>query len=134
MKIFRFEVMARMLRGHFLRLLYPRGVFMRTYAGRELPDDVVGSVVVFFSLFFVCYSLLTIALMAAVVAMAAAGAAAVLALERAREAAGGRTEQLVVAVLVALAMALLIITREIDLSVAAIIALASLATGRNSHV
>ncbi|MBX9758191.1 MAG: TrkH family potassium uptake protein [Beijerinckiaceae bacterium] len=64
MKIFRFEVMARMLRGHFLRLLYPRGVFMRTYAGRELPDDVVGSVVVFFSLFFACYSLLTIALMA----------------------------------------------------------------------
>ena len=64
MKIFRFEVMARMLRGHFLRLLYPRGVFMRTYAGRELPDDVVGSVVVFFSLFFLCYSLVTIALMA----------------------------------------------------------------------
>lgn len=64
MKIFRFEVMARMLRGHFLRLLYPRGVFVRTYAGRELPDDVVGSVVVFFSLFFACYSLLTIALMA----------------------------------------------------------------------
>lgn len=64
MKIFRFEVMARMLRGHFLRLLYPRGVFVRTYGGRELPDDVVGSVVVYFSIFFLCYSLLTIALMA----------------------------------------------------------------------
>lgn len=64
MKIFRFEVMGRMLRGHFLHLLYPRGVFVRTYAGRELPDDVVGSVVVFFSIFFASYSLLTIALMA----------------------------------------------------------------------
>lgn len=64
MKIFRFEVMAKMLRGHFLHLLYPRGVFVRVYAGRPLPDDVVGSVVVFFSLFFVCYSLITIALMA----------------------------------------------------------------------
>lgn len=64
MKIFRFEVMARMLRGHFLHLLYPRGVFARVYAGRPLPDDVVGSVVVFFSLFFLCYSLITIALMA----------------------------------------------------------------------
>ncbi|MFN3890567.1 MAG: TrkH family potassium uptake protein [Beijerinckiaceae bacterium] len=64
MKIFRFEVMARMLRGHFLHLLYPRGVFVRTYGGRQLPDDVVGSVVVYFSIFFACYSLLTIALMA----------------------------------------------------------------------
>jgi trk system potassium uptake protein TrkH len=64
MKIFRFEVMARMLRSHFLRLLYPRGVFARVYAGRPLPDDVVASVVVFFSLYFTCYSALTIALMA----------------------------------------------------------------------
>ena len=64
MKIFRFEVMARMLRGHFLHLLYPRGVFVRTYAGRQLPDDVLSSVVVYFSIFFACYSLLTISLMA----------------------------------------------------------------------
>jgi len=64
MKIFRFEVMVRMLRSHFLRLLYPRGVFARVYAGRPLPDDVVASVVVFFSLYFTCYSALTIALMA----------------------------------------------------------------------
>ena len=64
MKVFRFEVMARMLRGHFLHLLYPRGVFVRTYGGRQLQDDVVGSVVVYFSIFFACYSLLTIALMA----------------------------------------------------------------------
>jgi trk system potassium uptake protein TrkH len=64
MKIFRFEVMAAMLRTHFRQLVFPRGVFTRTYAGRVLTDDVVSSVVVFFSLYFICYSALTIALMA----------------------------------------------------------------------
>jgi trk system potassium uptake protein len=63
-KIFRFEVMARLLQTHFLRLLYPHGVFPRVYAGRLLPDDVVGSVVSFFSLYFICYGALTITLMA----------------------------------------------------------------------
>ncbi|KAA2214144.1 TrkH family potassium uptake protein [Pseudoroseomonas oryzae] len=63
MKIFRFEVVAVMLRAHFLRLLYPRGVFPRAYGGKLLPDDVVGSVVVFFALYFICYGALTIALM-----------------------------------------------------------------------
>ncbi|WP_349370440.1 TrkH family potassium uptake protein [Salinarimonas sp.] len=63
-KIFRYEVMARLLHSHFLHLIYPRGVFPRSYAGRALPDDVVASVVVFFSLFFVCYSIITIVLMA----------------------------------------------------------------------
>lgn len=64
MKIFRFQVMAVMLRAQFLRLLYPRGVFPRLYAGKPLPDDVIGSVVVFFTLYFLCYGALTIALMA----------------------------------------------------------------------
>ncbi|HKU94236.1 MAG TPA: TrkH family potassium uptake protein [Vineibacter sp.] len=63
-KIFRFEVMARLLRSYFLQLLYPRGVFPRVYGGRPLSDEVVGSVVMFFSLYFVCYGVLTIALMA----------------------------------------------------------------------
>jgi trk system potassium uptake protein len=64
MKIFRFEVMRILLRSQFRHLLYPRGVFPRVYAGRLLPDEVIGSVVVFFALYFVCYSALTIALMA----------------------------------------------------------------------
>jgi len=63
-KIFRFEVMAVMLRAHFLHLLYPRGVFPRTYDGRLLSDDVVGSVVAFFTVFFLCYSVCTVVLMA----------------------------------------------------------------------
>jgi trk system potassium uptake protein len=53
-----------MPRSHFLHLLYPRGIFPRVYAARLLPDDVVGSVVVFFALFFAAYGALTIGLMA----------------------------------------------------------------------
>ncbi|PWC94727.1 TrkH family potassium uptake protein [Azospirillum sp. TSO5] len=63
-KIFRFEVMATVLRTHFLHLIYPRGVFPRQYGNRQLDDDVLGSVIVFFALFFTAYSITTIALMA----------------------------------------------------------------------
>jgi trk system potassium uptake protein TrkH len=63
MKIFRFEVMALMLYGQFRRLIYPHGIFPHNYADRPLPDDVISSVVVFFSLYFICYSALTILLM-----------------------------------------------------------------------
>lgn len=64
LKIFRFEVMSAMLRAQLLRLIHPRGVFQRTYAGRVLPDDVISSVVVFLAFFMICYSALTVALMA----------------------------------------------------------------------
>ena len=63
-KVFRFEVMAILLRSHFRHLLYPRGVFPRQYGNRVLDDDVLGSVIVFCALFFTAYSVLTIALMA----------------------------------------------------------------------
>ena len=63
-KIFRFEVTAIMLKAHFLRLLYPNGVFPRTYGERLLDDEVVGSVVAFLTVFFLCYAVLSIALMA----------------------------------------------------------------------
>ena len=63
-KIFRFEVMAVLLRTHFLHLLYPKGVFPRAYAGRPLPDDVVGSVVAFFAVYLASCGALTVALMA----------------------------------------------------------------------
>ena len=63
-KVFRFEVMAIMLKAHFMRLLYPNGVFARTYGTRRLDDDVTTSVVAFLSLFFLCYIVLTLALMA----------------------------------------------------------------------
>jgi trk system potassium uptake protein TrkH len=63
-KIFRFEVMTKVLRSYLRHLIYPRGVFQRVYAGRLLPDDVVASVVVFFAFFISCYSGFTILLMA----------------------------------------------------------------------
>src|SRR5690606_15168322 len=63
-KLFRFEIVAIMLRAHFQKLLYPNGVFPRTYAGRPIDDSVVGSVVAFLAVFFICYIVLTIALMA----------------------------------------------------------------------
>ena len=63
-KIFRFEIVAMMLKAHFMRLLYPRGAF-RIYCGERLiEEDVIGSVVAFFAVFFCCYAILTIALMA----------------------------------------------------------------------
>lgn len=63
-KIFRFQVLILLLRSHFRSLLYPRGVFPRSYNDKPLGNDVVASVIVFFAIFFVCYSLITIALMA----------------------------------------------------------------------
>lgn len=64
LKIFRLEVMAIMLRNHFRRLLYPRGIFPTTYGQRPVGDDVVASVVAFVVVFFACYAAGTIALMA----------------------------------------------------------------------
>lgn len=63
-KIFRFEVMAIMLKAHFRRLLFPRGVFPLSYGERPIGEEVIGSVVAFFAVFFLCYAVLTIALMA----------------------------------------------------------------------
>lgn len=63
-KIFRFQVMAVMLKAHFMRLLFPRGVFPRSYDGRLLDDEIIGSVVAFFTVFFMSYLALTIGLMA----------------------------------------------------------------------
>lgn len=63
-KIFRLEVMAVMLKTHLLHLLYPRGVFPRSYNGRVLTDDIIGSVVAFFTVFIVSYAALTVGLMA----------------------------------------------------------------------
>ena len=63
-KIFRFEVVAIMLKTHFLRLIYPNGVFPRVYGDRVLDDEVIGSVVAFFTVFFLCFFVLTVLLMA----------------------------------------------------------------------
>ncbi len=63
-KIFRFEVVLKVLRSYLRQLIYPKGIFRRMYAGRLLPEDVIASIVVFFAFFFASYSALTILLMA----------------------------------------------------------------------
>lgn len=62
-KIFRFEVTFVMLRAHFLRLIHPRGVFPRTYGPHVIPEEVIGSVVAFLAVYFICYATGTIVLM-----------------------------------------------------------------------
>lgn len=62
-KIFRFEVTFVMLRAHFLRLVHPRGVFPRTYGPHVIPEEVIGSVVAFLAVYFICYATGTIVLM-----------------------------------------------------------------------
>jgi trk system potassium uptake protein TrkH len=63
-KIFRFEVLSVMLKAHVMRLLYPNGVFPRTYGGRVLDDEVIGSVAAFLTIFFLFYFASTFSLMA----------------------------------------------------------------------
>ncbi|AEC19666.1 K+ transporter Trk [Pusillimonas sp. T7-7] len=62
-KIFRFEVLAVMMKAHVMRLLYPNGVFSRTYGERVLDDEVIGSVAAFLTVFFLFYFVATISLM-----------------------------------------------------------------------
>jgi trk system potassium uptake protein TrkH len=63
-KVYRFQVMAVVLRSHLRHLIYPRGVFQRVYSGRLLPDEVISSVVVFFAFFLICCGGLILVLMA----------------------------------------------------------------------
>lgn len=63
-KIFRLEVMAIMLAAQFKQLLYPRGVFPRSYDNRRLDDDIINSVVAFIAVYFLCYAALMMSLMA----------------------------------------------------------------------
>ncbi|MGH6946632.1 MAG: TrkH family potassium uptake protein [Kiloniellales bacterium] len=50
-KMFRFEVMAILIRRQFGRLLVPHGVYPRSYNGRPLPEDVPSAVLAFFFVF-----------------------------------------------------------------------------------
>ena len=47
----------------FLRLVHPRGVFPRTYGPHVIPEEVIGSVVAFLAVYFICYATGTIVLM-----------------------------------------------------------------------
>ena len=53
-----------MRRTHFRKLLNSNGGFPRTHAGRPVEDSVISSVVAFLAVFFTCYGVLIIGLMA----------------------------------------------------------------------
>ncbi|MBB4305278.1 trk system potassium uptake protein TrkH [Rhodobium orientis] len=61
-KIFRFQIMFQDIRQHLNRMLYPNGVFVKTYNGRPLEDSVSAAVMTFFFLYLVCVVGLTILL------------------------------------------------------------------------
>ncbi|HSR72406.1 MAG TPA: potassium transporter TrkG, partial [Kiloniellales bacterium] len=60
-KIFRFEIMGRVVVLLLRRLQYPHGIFPPTYMGKRVDTDVMSGVIAFFALFvasFVALSLL----------------------------------------------------------------------------
>lgn len=61
-KVFRFAVLYAIARTQILRLIQPSGVFPATYNNRPLPDAAAISVMAFFFLFALSFSVLTLAL------------------------------------------------------------------------
>ncbi len=61
-KIFRFQVIYSTTWTQIKRMVYPHGVFSAKYNGRVITEDVTSSVMSFFFLFFVCFSVLAVTL------------------------------------------------------------------------
>ncbi len=61
-KVFRFAVLYAIARTQVLRLIQPSGVILTTYQGRPLSDAAAISVMAFFFLFALSFSVLTLAL------------------------------------------------------------------------
>ena len=61
-KIFRFQVLYAAAKTQFQNLAQPHGVFIPYYNHRPIPEEVIGSVLSFFFVFFFTYTLLAIAL------------------------------------------------------------------------
>jgi trk system potassium uptake protein TrkH len=61
-KIFRFQVVAIMLRRQILTLLFPHSMLRSVYNDRRLPDDVSAGVIAFFTLFILSFGALALAL------------------------------------------------------------------------
>jgi trk system potassium uptake protein TrkH len=61
-KIFRFQVLYAAALTQVHHLIQPHGVFIPHYNRRPIPDDVITSVLSFFFVFGICFSLLAIAL------------------------------------------------------------------------
>ena len=61
-KIFRFQVLYSVASTQMKKLLHPHGVFIAKYNGRPLPQGVASSVLSFFFLFALCFSILSLLL------------------------------------------------------------------------
>jgi trk system potassium uptake protein TrkH len=61
-KIFRFQVLFSVASVQVKKLLHPHGVFIPHYNGKPIPPDVPMSVMSFFFLYALCFSLMAIAL------------------------------------------------------------------------
>jgi trk system potassium uptake protein TrkH len=61
-KVFRFAVLYAIARTQVLRLIQPSGVILTTYQGRPLSDAAAISVMAFFFLFALSFSVLALAL------------------------------------------------------------------------
>lgn len=61
-KIFRFQVLFEIAYVQLRKLVYPSGVFIARYNGKPIPNDVPISVMGFFFLYALCFSMIAIAL------------------------------------------------------------------------
>lgn len=61
-KVFRYQVLLAAIKAQLRRIHAPSGVFPVRYDGRTLGEDVISAVMVFFTLFFITFALLTLAL------------------------------------------------------------------------
>lgn len=63
-KIFRFQVLFSALGQVFRQILRPHGVFLAVYNSKPIPENVISSVLSFFALFILVFTLLAVALAA----------------------------------------------------------------------
>ncbi len=61
-KVFRYQVLLAAIQTQLRRIHAPSGVFPVRYDGRTLSEDVTSAVMVFFTLFFLSFAVLTLAL------------------------------------------------------------------------
>lgn len=61
-KIFRFQILYSIVDAQIKQLLHPHGIFIPHYNGKAIPRDAATSVMSFFFLYALCFSVLAIAL------------------------------------------------------------------------
>lgn len=64
MKIFRFQLSLIVLKEQLVRLLHPRAVLTRNYNGRAVSDAIIASMIAYTFIFFLCLTVITVALAA----------------------------------------------------------------------